>query len=218
MSPARLVMQPVAREEPLAFALLAAQRMRYWESKARELCDGIMERGARAEAESWEGVAMVLVAQGRRVPRDRASQLGLQITDAEAVGPVEVPTPAFPCVSVGQGGERAQQIGGFAVPVAIVVGDDDDAVLAAQLRAAVDLGLLVGEAGQEREVQRARALKVGDALGEEDIEVVGVGHAIADEEKATIGEQVSHDGLILRVRVGRAVLVEGEHDGLGVLG
>lgn len=95
MKPADLVYQPIIRDEPLAYCLLVAKRMRYWQARCLKEMRYTQEMFCRDEAEHWEALARELRAMGHAVKWQRALQLGLPVDD-ETVLPAEVEHPAFP--------------------------------------------------------------------------------------------------------------------------
>lgn len=74
---AALLLQPIASREPLAYCLLAARRMWFWQKHAENEMRFAMELHCRQEAEFWEAQALQLVEQGHRVDAPRAVALGL---------------------------------------------------------------------------------------------------------------------------------------------
>lgn len=109
MKPASWVYQPLSRDEPLAYCLMAAKRMRYWQQYGKGHMLFALEYNSRVEAEFWDGQAALLVEQGHTVSNYRRKELGLPPLDDETALPEDVTVPAFQNVPAASGGDEHAQ-------------------------------------------------------------------------------------------------------------
>ncbi len=77
MAPGALLYQPTAAREPLAYCLLAARRMWFWQRSSEVEMRFAMELHCREEAEFWGRQAEQLVGMGHAIDAQRAHALGL---------------------------------------------------------------------------------------------------------------------------------------------
>ncbi len=86
LKPAALIYQSLIRDDPLAYCLLVAKRMRFWQAVCLKRMDYAQEKICRNEAENWEAQARRLRAMGHAVKWQRARELKLPV-DGKTVPP-----------------------------------------------------------------------------------------------------------------------------------